>query len=314
MSGSLINNDNFALEPMALSGEYITESITISTSWSSNTQNVSIYDAIGGITPLPFCLYTVNIPPEDTQKWAEYGVYAEGLYAVSGVIVFKCTTVPAEALTFTLTVTPMTSIGGMSGEEYTLTGYNGSGSTVAILDGIKTIGANVFKNNTDITTLDLSKCAALLHRINDEAFKGCTALSTIVGDIPIVVKTSAFEGCTSLTSVTFAGGTHMISAYAFKNCTSLTSITFPDDCEVQKNMFIGCTAVTSVIFGSEYKTENSDLSFTDALTQTCLNNIVDKLYDYSSGAAHTLTVGATNKARITAERLSAAAAKNWTVN
>ena len=49
------------------------------------------------------------------------------------------------------------------------------------------------------------------------------------------------------------------------------------------------------------------------LTHDSLAAMINNLYDYSGGTAHTLTIGATNLAKLSAEEIAAATAKNWTI-
>lgn len=48
-------------------------------------------------------------------------------------------------------------------------------------------------------------------------------------------------------------------------------------------------------------------------TAASINNLVSCLADYSGGEAHTLTIGATNLAKVTDENKALAAARNWTL-
>ena len=83
---------------------------------------------------------------------------------------------------------------------------------------------------------DSSPCVALatvtfedgsqLTSIGNEAFRGCTLLSTL--DLPEKVETigsATFYGCTALTSFTLPGNVSSVGLYAFVGCSGLTSIT-----------------------------------------------------------------------------------------
>ncbi len=107
--------------------------------------------------------------------------------------------------------------------------------------------------------------------IGDEAFFGCTMLTSII--IPSSVTSigeyvfylckslenitipegvtsiggSAFSGCTSLESVVIPEGVTSIGTYAFCDCTSLASVTIPEGVTSIGNIaFAGCTALKSI--------------------------------------------------------------------
>ncbi len=84
--------------------------------------------------------------------------------------------------------------------------------------------------------------------IPDNAFKGCTSLTSV--PIPASVTSigsSAFSGCTSLTSVTIPASVTSIGDYAFSSCGSLTSVTIPNSVtSIGEYAFYGCTSLKSV--------------------------------------------------------------------
>lgn len=161
-----------------------------------------------------------------------------------------------------------------------------------------------------------------LNRVGDYEGTGNTITKYIGtgGDIEIPggvtdIGKNAFEN-SNIYSVKFPmSGFENIGTGAFKNCTALATMKFYEPVIITADMFEGCTAVYDVDF---YVLDNSweysaDLSFTDILTVSCLTKIINKLYDYSGGASHLLTLGASNKSRLTEAQLNAAIAKNWLV-
>ena len=93
---------------------------------------------------------------------------------------------------------------------------------------VTAIAANAFEGNTNIKTLTIAD--ANVATINDEAFKGCTALESVtfgkaVTTIGTTADKGAFSGCTKLATVTFnaANAAQTIAAGAFVN-TAITSL------------------------------------------------------------------------------------------
>lgn len=161
-----------------------------------------------------------------------------------------------------------------------------------------------------------------LNRVGDYEGTGDTITKYTGDDIDIeiprgafTIGSGAFEG-SAVQSVVFPDiGLQTIGSGAFKDCTELNTMKFHEPVIITADMFEGCTAVYDVDF---YVLDNSweysaDLSFTDILSVSCLTKIINKLYDYSGGASHLLTIGAANRSRLTEAQLNAAIAKNWLV-
>jgi hypothetical protein len=84
--------------------------------------------------------------------------------------------------------------------------------------------------------------------IGDQAFEGCTSLTSItIPDSVTSIGNYAFIGCSNLTSITIPDSVTSIGRGAFYNCTSLTSITIPDNVtSIEIQTFSGCTSLTSI--------------------------------------------------------------------
>ena len=133
---------------------------------------------------------------------------------------------------------------------------------------VTTIGANAFKGNTQLTSIDLTQ-ATSLRRIGPSAFEGCTGLTAItlpaslryigpIGSMTGASYCSCFKGCTSLRTVTIAAGGYLtsIGEEAFSGCTALTEMVLPDVPDGQKlvlcnNMLLNCTGLERVSFPSQ---------------------------------------------------------------
>ncbi len=112
------------------------------------------------------------------------------------------------------------------------------------------ISDSAFKNDENITSLNLSK-ASMLQRIGSYAFDKCTNLS---GGFTIPQKVnslglSAFQECSSLESVKMKSSyINVISAQAFYKCASLTEVVLPDDLQsINKLAFADCTSLSEII-------------------------------------------------------------------
>lgn len=94
-----------------------------------------------------------------------------------------------------------------------------------------------------------------LGTIADEAFKGCTSLTSII--IPENVQSvgaRAFSGCNKITSLLLPTNCTSIGEEAFSGCTKLADFDINDEITVvEPRTFQGCTALTSIDFHAGIK-------------------------------------------------------------
>ena len=111
--------------------------------------------------------------------------------------------------------------------------------------GITTIGDNAFDGCTSLTTIAIPDSVTT---IGIAAFAGCSSLTTIaIPDSVTTIGIAAFDGCTSLTAVAIPDSVTAIGMKAFDGCTSLTTVAIPDSVTtIGTFAFAGCTSLTTV--------------------------------------------------------------------
>jgi hypothetical protein len=96
-------------------------------------------------------------------------------------------------------------------------------SSVTILDGVTTIGADAFRNCKALTRIAIPNSVT---NIEDLAFYSCQNLTYIsIGNSVTTIGVWAFGYCVSLTSVTIPNSVTSIGDSAFYNCQGLTNVT-----------------------------------------------------------------------------------------
>ena len=97
-------------------------------------------------------------------------------------------------------------------------------------------------------TIDVRGAPYVVTSIGNEAFKGCTSLTSVsLSNTVASIGSSAFSGCTGLTAIDIKEGLESIGANAFYQCSSLAAITLPESLTtLGSTVFRGCNALTSV--------------------------------------------------------------------
>ncbi len=130
-------------------------------------------------------------------------------------------------------------------DSVTITKYTGSSKTLAIPDGVTSIGNEAFWFCDSLTSVTIPDSVT---SIGGGAFAGCLSLTSVtIPDSVTSIGDYAFRECDSLTSVTIPDSVTSIGDYAFNWCKSLTSVTIPDSVtSIGENAFWGCESLTSV--------------------------------------------------------------------
>lgn len=143
-----------------------------------------------------------------------------------------------------------------------------------VLNGVTTIGNNMFFNCTELTKVIMSNTVVRLEEssfdtcinlkvvklsenlafINTNTFYCCESIKSI--KIPNSVVSlgdwAVFRGCTSLESVKLSNSLQLIPEDTFYDCCSLKTINIPNSViNIGNNCFTGCTALTSITIDKE---------------------------------------------------------------
>jgi len=134
---------------------------------------------------------------------------------------------------------------------------------------------------------------------------------------------AAFNGCTNLTTVSLPAA-QSIGGAAFYNCTNLTTVSFGKLTSFTSgSTFAGCYKLSNIIIGAgtninldfsslSHATWNANID-ASIWNENFVSGIINNLFDFTSGAAHTIKLGAYPYAKLTPETIALAAAKNWNI-
>lgn len=191
--------------------------------------------------------------------------------------------------------------------------------TAVSMSNLKTIGYNAFAYCSNLTTVSLPAAQT----IGQGAFNACTNLTTVSLPVAQTIGTSAFYNCTNLTTLTLPAA-QSIGVQAFSGCTNLTTVTLGKLTSFNYNQtFSGCAKLSNIIIGAE---TNINLDFSSMSSVAWNNNIdasiwnanfvsgiINNLFDFTSGLAHTIKLGTYPYAKLTPETIALATAKNWNI-
>jgi hypothetical protein len=154
-----------------------------------------------------------------------------------------------------------------------------------------------------------------IQSLPSDVFNGCTALKKI--ELPPSLRyigNAIFRSCTSLETITIPDGIANLGNWTFSGCSSLRTVTLPASITYMNNSnsFANCTAVTDIRLGADWNYA-AVFSFTKQLTHDSMVAMIASLKDLTGTTGKTLTLGAANLARLSAEEIAVATAKNWTL-
>lgn len=194
----------------------------------------------------------------------------------------------------------------------------------------------MFNNCGSITSIPLLNTSKVTNMTN--MFSSCSNLTSVplLDTSKVTNAYGMFYFCSSLTSIPqFDTSEVTSSGYMFYNCTSLTSIPLLNTSKVtnMQNMFRYCSSLTSIPaldasqvtnFGNTFgvctalteikmtgMSRNFDISASTLFTREALVEIITNCATVNS---RTLTMGATNLAKLTQADIDAATAKGWTIS
>ena len=181
----------------------------------------------------------------------------------------------------------------------------------APVQGFSSVTVNVpVGGNTLKTLLDATKSTYQL--FNGYSGNDIADLISYDDTSEVTNMTSMFIYCANITSIPLLNTSKVTTmSQTFRHCSSLSSVPALDASKVTSfsNTFGGCSALTEIKMTG--MNANFDISASTLFTREALVEIITNCAALSSGTAYTLTMGATNLAKLTQADIDIATYKGW---
>lgn len=152
-------------------------------------------------------------------------------------------------------------------------------------------------------------------KIRQGVFNACKNLISItISNSVTSIESGAFSSCVLLTSIDIPTSVLAIKGSAFYGCVALTDITIPNAVTIiSAGVFTNCSKLTNVTLGDNFNCNGLDLSSSTKYSVDTIVAMFTALADRTGQTAYTLTLGATNLAKLSDEQKAIATDKNWTL-
>lgn len=162
----------------------------------------------------------------------------------------------------------VTSLGDVFKGNTNITSFN----ELQYFTGLTEISQNAFNGCTNLTSVTLPESIAT---IQEKAFYNCKLLETI--NFPqsvITIGPSAFMNCYALKSIALPNGLQTIGVGAFSSCRALTSVIIPKTVtSIARSVFSGCTSLEYLAVDKD-NTKYDSREGCNAIIETATNTLV----------------------------------------
>ena len=166
-----------------------------------------------------------------------------------------------------------------------ITGYTGSDTSLTIPSTIygktvKSIDANSFKNNTQITNIEVSNGISY---IGESAFANCGKLESVtLPDSVTEIGKMLFLDCAKLTQVRLSDNLTVLPYYTFRSCKLLTDVNMPMQLqEIGTAAFSHCEALENLTLPNGLTTIRSAFGYCTSLKSIIIPDSVTSIESFA---------------------------------
>ena len=245
------------------------ETMTASVTWGSYSGDITIPSTVNGYSVTSIGDYAFTDCEALTSVTIPNSVTSIGEWAFGNCIALTSITIPSSVTSIGWSAfTGCTALASISVDSDN-TAFDSRDNCNAIIQkadntlivGCKTttipntvtrIGNEAFKNCTALTSIDIPNSVT---NIGNDAFSECIGLTTItIANSVTSIGDGAFARCIALPTIIIPSSVTSIGNTAFSDCSSLTSIIIPNSVtSIGDEMFYGCSSLTSITIPSSMK-------------------------------------------------------------
>lgn len=151
-----------------------------------------------------------------------------------------------------------------------------------------------------------------LQTVGNQAFYGAKAKKIVFPGTVTSLGNYCMQFC-AIESLVFSHGITKLSTDCNRNCDKLKYVFLPNTLTGHQGSFYGCMNLEYVTLETGYNGNGLNLSYSTKYSHDTILGWFNALYDRTGLTTNTLTIGSTNLAKMTAEEIAIATAKNWTL-
>ena len=175
---------------------------------------------------------------------------------------------------------------------------------------LETIGEYCFNSSNGLGKQELPEG---LTTIGARAFASSDLVEVVIPSTLKTVLGNAFASATALETVIIRNGVERLESLSFNSCTNLKTVWLPNSLVNHSGgaPFYGCSNVEVITLEQGFSGDNYNFSQSTKYSVEVLVAMFEALTDLTGQTAKTLTVGATNLAKLSEEQKQIATNKNW---
>ena len=181
-------------------------------------------------------------------------------------------------------------------------------TNITLSTNLQTLTTEMFGHCSKLTSITIPNSVT---SISVGVFSYCSKLTSItIPNSITTISSNTFYSCSLLNNIVIPNSVTTISSNAFSNCTGLTTISLPNSVTtIDTSVFSNCSNLEFITLASGFNCSIRIL----ASTKYNRDTIMAMINAYANASGKTLTIGATNLAKLSTEDKAVASNKGLTL-